>query len=120
MPGQMGKLIAGALALGVGAFVWSKRMPSIQANDVVAVPLRKLLLPGNQPATPGTGLIPNTLIALQVVSAQGGQVSANAAGLVDPNDSSRYITTDLPIGIGPFGFAESDVVSLWRSGQKLW
>ena len=115
---DLAKLIAGGLALGVGWFVWSKRQPALQPNDVVTVPVQRLLF--NNGPVPGAGLVPSEPIALQVVREEGGQVSANAVGTVDKNDPNRILRVEIPIGVGPFGFARGDVIGVWRGDKRIW
>ena len=114
---DFGKYIAGALALGVGWFVWSKRMPSVQIGDEVTVPANKLLL-GNQP-TPLANMVPGTPIALRVDFVEAGQVRGAAVGLVDPSNASRILRAPVPIGAGPFGFSQGDITGVWRNDQKI-
>jgi hypothetical protein len=57
---------------------------------------------------------------MQIVSVTGNQISANAVGVIDPNDPTRYLETGSPVGLGPFSFSRSDVTGLWRNKKRLW
>lgn len=97
LPLVLGGLIVAAVA--------STRRAAPKVGSVVAVPITKLagaVLPPNL-------IPPDALAAVQVDGVEGDQVRGSVVGSV--NAATKAVTRlPLPVGIGPFGFTQDDII----------
>lgn len=115
----LAKVIAAAAVLGTIAAVASTRRGPPKPGDIVAVPVAKLLDAGGQVAALPPGTIPaDATSAVQVTFAEGAQVRGNVVGWVDPATGTVRRPV-VPVGIGPFGFQQADIIGFADAGGKV-
>lgn len=109
----MRNLIPLALIAAIAAAVASTRKAQARVGNVVAVPVARLV---GAAALPPNTIPPNALAAVQVDNVEGQQLRGSVVGWVDA--TSKVVTRlPIPAGIGPFGFAQSDVVGIENNGR---
>lgn len=109
---------AGLMTLVIGGLAYLRK-PAPKVGDVVGVPLGRLADPSGKAAAPIATVPSNAKVALLLIPSEGAQLRGNAVGFIDPT-SNELRRLNLPIGLGPFGFAVTDVTDIFRGpvGQE--